>query len=746
MATIKDVARLANVSIATVSNIINNKKNVNIDIYNRVIKVMKELNYHPNLLAKNLKNNSMMFIGVIIPHMNGYYGQMLNGINQIIEDNKCQLIIKGIKDNKNDGTQKIVDLINLGVKGIICVLPNINENLFNELISYRRPLVLLDHYLVNKDCNFVKFDNEGTVYLLTKEIIKERSKSVCLITGSTYMGSEADCLAGFLKAINEENFDNSKINSYEVDLSKERAFAQLLEILINIKEIPDCFVISNEFIAESLYEVLSFLGHSNKKVYSLSGDNWCTRNENGNIYKIRRNAIQCGIEAAKLLLEQIDAPLVFDTQQVKVDNLYNLYDKSYIDDKSCKPVNKPNSKKIKALLLDAPMSQAFIKLLPDFKQKTGIDVEYDYMNQKDLRRKMMENWQHENNHYDVYMIDMPWLPTMINKKYLFKLNDLIDINKLSSNYVSIIKSVLFDKKEIYAVPVDVGSQILVCRSNLFEDKMIQKEFYIKHGIELQIPRTWREFNLISKFFTREFNHNSPTKYGTCILGYAPTGLIEEFLPRQWSYNGKMFSGQDTSIYSVQNIKALKNLCECFKYSYPECVNFMEDEQINEFINNDIAMINTYNLHISRYQKELGQIENDIKYYAMPGNVSLMGGWLLGINKFSREPDLGAKFIEWVVSDDISVQCSMLGGIIPKKNVFLNNEVQSEHPWLREIDLKIGSSRIREEIFNGEGEIISNYEFEEYLARYIEKAIHQECSPEDALKKAHMFFAKRMSNT
>ena len=52
MSTIKDVAAAAGVSVSTVSNIINNKSSVNIDLYNRVMQVMKELHYRPNILER----------------------------------------------------------------------------------------------------------------------------------------------------------------------------------------------------------------------------------------------------------------------------------------------------------------------------------------------------------------------------------------------------------------------------------------------------------------------------------------------------------------------------------------------------------------------------------------------------------------------------------------------------------------------------------------------------------------------
>lgn len=65
MSAIKDVAKLAGVSVSTVSNVINNRSSVSLELYNRVQNAMKELQYRPSILARNLRKNQMKIIGVI---------------------------------------------------------------------------------------------------------------------------------------------------------------------------------------------------------------------------------------------------------------------------------------------------------------------------------------------------------------------------------------------------------------------------------------------------------------------------------------------------------------------------------------------------------------------------------------------------------------------------------------------------------------------------------------------------------
>ena len=82
--TIKDVARMAGVSISTVSRVINNSKPVSNDIRERVMDVIKTTSYVPNPVARSLVLKKSNFIGVIVPDISNYkIGEILNGIEEI---------------------------------------------------------------------------------------------------------------------------------------------------------------------------------------------------------------------------------------------------------------------------------------------------------------------------------------------------------------------------------------------------------------------------------------------------------------------------------------------------------------------------------------------------------------------------------------------------------------------------------------------------------------------------------------
>ena len=94
MPTIKDVAKKSGVSIATVSNILNNKASVSEEIYQRVYSAMEELDYKPNMLARNLKSNGVKFVGIIVPAFLGIYQDIIEGIQRELSEYDFYLITR----------------------------------------------------------------------------------------------------------------------------------------------------------------------------------------------------------------------------------------------------------------------------------------------------------------------------------------------------------------------------------------------------------------------------------------------------------------------------------------------------------------------------------------------------------------------------------------------------------------------------------------------------------------------------
>jgi len=742
MPSIKDVAKLAKVSVSTVSNIINNKNNVSGDVYNRVLKVIEELNYNPNLLARNLKTNRTKFIGLILPGLYGYYNQILQGVLKITGEGDYHIIIKVTNNIKTIEDEVLDELVNLGVKGILiatCDESNIEK--FNVIISKKIPIVFLERYMPGKDYTSVKFDNERIIYEAVVSILGRAESNgkisynyITLITGPQDFSSEKDCLKGFMSACAALESRCGE-NIVQVHLNREHAFRDIMGYLMDNPAIPEAFIVTAEEVAEALIEALEIYG-AKADIYVLSGHSWCKFQSDNRIHRINRNSYEMGSEGAKILLKYINNTLIFENRQHVIKKEAPAYEKIYIDTDGQAVSN--NSPKVNLLLLEGPASDALIKLIPNFNKRYGTKVDYHKCRYTELYDRIKEASK-TGTDYDVFMIDLPWLNSFIESGYLLTLDDYVDSDGDSylDDFIDTVRDVFINSYDkIYCVPFMAASQSFFYRKDLFEDNYIKWLFYKEYGIELRPPKTWTEFNLVAKYFTRRFNSNSPTEYGTCIIGLKPTAMLEEYLPRQWAYNGKIVAKDgEFVINSIENIKALNNLCETYQYSPPGSINYWMEDQVNELVNGNVACINAFASHFSAIYDQEIQVFDKMRFDRIPGNCPILGGWALGINKLSKYPNESYRFIKWACSSMLAAHNLILGGFVPRKNIIQKFNLLTMYPWFENVAEHLSLGRKRQIVKCKNGRVLDNYTVENILAEYISSAILGKQTVEDALNSA-----------
>ncbi len=726
--SIKDVAKHAGVSVASVSNVINQKTNVTEDIYRRVMNSIRELNYHPNLLARNLRTNKTRFIGVIFPSFEGIYSSMFEGLLYVLKADGYQVITGISYDLINLENDLLDEYVMLGVKGILIVSSSQDHNKFDEIIKKQIPVVFLERSFERKDYSSVVFDNENIIYKTVTQIAeKSPGTSIALITGNADLSSEIECLKGFDLACREKAIINK--NSFSVSTNKEQIFSDILAYIGSLDHLPEHIISTKDIISRYLVETLTLFDIGSVKIYSLSGENWLTSLIKDNIRYLPRDGFKCGVEAARLLIKYLKAPLAHENVQTKIISNQPLDIRV--------PTAKPSLSKIRILLTANSTSETIVSLLPNFEKSLGVKVEYDILYEKELYNTIIREFENKSNRYDIYMIDLPWKDYLVDKGYLTVLNGYMnDRPKFIDSFIPEIKDTFVeDDGNIYAVPVVVGTQLILYRKDLFEDTAVKRGFFNSYGIDLAPPKTWTEYNLIAKYFTREFNRESPVTYGTCMLSSKPVGLIEEFLPRQAAYNGSILSGGKIAIDSIQNLRALKNMCTTWRYSYPDTSDFLGIDQIELFSHGDIALINTFSVNIrSVYSKMFNRISNQIGFAATPNRKPLYGQWLLGVNVYSKHIKEGYHFIDWATGDDLAILSSVIGGLVPKQTVFSNDRLRMAYPWLDYMDDYIEMSHTRESIRElRSGKPVNTYEIEEIIAFGLDESIKGINSPENALK-------------
>ena len=202
MATIRDVAKLAGVSTATVSHVINESRYVSDELKKRVYEAMDELDYQLNLLASGLRGGETKTIGLIIPDISN---QFFSEISRRIEDNGLKygysLIICNTDDDDKKEKRYIDILLSKQVDGLIFISAGDETDSLIKPISKGIPIVVADRFIEKPNINTVTVDNFNGGYQATKYLLDLGHKRIGLISGPETVLSSYDRCEGYKKGL-----------------------------------------------------------------------------------------------------------------------------------------------------------------------------------------------------------------------------------------------------------------------------------------------------------------------------------------------------------------------------------------------------------------------------------------------------------------------------------------------------------------------------------------------------------------
>ena len=200
--TIRDVAKKANVSVATVSRVINKKGYVHEETRMAVENAIQELGFEPNQLARSLTNHRSMMLGVIVPHVGTtFYGQLIEGIEQAALSYGYKTMLCNTQDNSERELDYLKIFEQYSVEGVIVASNFINKE---KLTSSNIPVISVDH-LVSDEIPSVTSNNEHGGELAAKALIEGGAKNFLLLRGPSFLITSQERTKGFLDVI--ENYD-----------------------------------------------------------------------------------------------------------------------------------------------------------------------------------------------------------------------------------------------------------------------------------------------------------------------------------------------------------------------------------------------------------------------------------------------------------------------------------------------------------------------------------------------------------
>lgn len=312
--TVKDVAERAGVSASTVSRVISNHPKISEKTKAKVLKIMDELGYYPNAIARSLASKKTGTIGVILPArtgdllLNPFFPEALRGILKGASAYSYDVLLSSGPEGVNE-LEILKTLIRSSkVDGIIIMSSKIDDECQDYLNGIEFPFSLIGSPYDHKEkVNHVDNDNYMAAYELTTYLSMIGKKKIALIAGEITQMVTMKRVEGYKKALMESNLPYDEKLLFTGKFDEETGYLYGNEIL-NLKEKPDAIIITDDVIAFGAVHILKANGVRIPEDIAVASFNNSVLSRYSDIplTSVEINSFDLGYEAALLLASSIN--------------------------------------------------------------------------------------------------------------------------------------------------------------------------------------------------------------------------------------------------------------------------------------------------------------------------------------------------------------------------------------------------------------------------------------------------------
>lgn len=309
--TIKDIAKKANVSITTVSRVLNNKQDgIGAATRKRVLDIIKELDYYPNSTARSMVTKKTKTIGLIIPDIrNPFFPELVRGVEDVANELEYSLFLCNTDGSFKREEESLRLMKEQNVEGLIFTGSfDSEEYLLQELVEkYKLPIVLLDRGLNNEKFSGVYIDNEKGGYIATRHLINLDHTRIACITGPDNIQNSKARLNGYFKALKQFDIQIDEKIIISGDYQMDGGY-QAAKVLFENNNITAIFVL-NDLMAFGVYQAALEIGIRIPEDISIVGfDNLkYTQLLTPKLTTIEQPTYKMGSVAANILIKQLEA-------------------------------------------------------------------------------------------------------------------------------------------------------------------------------------------------------------------------------------------------------------------------------------------------------------------------------------------------------------------------------------------------------------------------------------------------------
>ncbi len=211
--TINDVAREAGVAASTVSRVLADSPRISTETKERINKIIQELDYHPNIIARSLARKTTNIVAIMIPELtekafrHPFFPEIIRGITAMAHKSGYNILLTSVSDVREE-RKYIRDLINGGiVGGLIMLASRTKDPCITELKKSRFPFVVVGRPQVDEDINWVDNNNMSIAYDLTMHLIEQGHRKIAFVGLTPEFVVTMDRYEGYKKALLDSNIN-----------------------------------------------------------------------------------------------------------------------------------------------------------------------------------------------------------------------------------------------------------------------------------------------------------------------------------------------------------------------------------------------------------------------------------------------------------------------------------------------------------------------------------------------------------
>lgn len=255
--TIHDVAAHAQVSISTVSRVLNKTAGVSAAKRQRVEAAVAALSYSPNPAARSLLGQSTGGLGVLLPYITGeFFSELLDGLDEAARAHGFFLLVSS--SHRDDAAfARALREISRRVDGLILMSTDLHPSQYADLLPKKTPVVFIntpllddaqEHALAGHALDVVRFDNYGGAFAVTEHLIAQGYQRLAVVRGPERAYDADERVRGIHEALRQHGRDPADVPIYAGDFSQEAGY-QAAQAIAQRNPLPDAIIASNDMCA-----------------------------------------------------------------------------------------------------------------------------------------------------------------------------------------------------------------------------------------------------------------------------------------------------------------------------------------------------------------------------------------------------------------------------------------------------------------------------------------------------------------